>query len=121
MKDNKQSEICFPIKFPQNYILNINGKIYTRKALIYYKNINLEIIPNTKYNITNGILSSLNSKNLGQNIGDEGYFCITNLESYTETIVFSIQMTSNREISLMDSFISVKDVIFLKVLSSSIL
>ena len=101
MKDNKQNEICFPIKFPQNYILNINGKIYTRKALIYYKNTNLEIIPNTKYNITNGILSSLNSKNLGQNIGDEGYFCISNLESHTETIIFSIQMTSNREISLI--------------------
>ena len=102
VKDNTTEEICFPIKFEKNYPLHITGKIYTRKAFTYYREENGDIIEITKQNITNGILSDLNLLSyLNFSDGDKGYFCLTNMESYPNPIIFSIQMTTNRELSLV--------------------
>ena len=103
VKDNTTQEICFPVKFEKAYPMHINGKIYTRKAMTYYREEeSRSIIDMTVANITNGILNDLNSlAYLKFPYGTSGYFCIANMIEYPDPIVFSIQMTTNRELSLV--------------------
>ena len=91
-------EKCFPIIFESEYFMNIVGKIYTNKALTYYKDEQGNIIDMTKTEITNGIISDLNALALfEEDYGDEGQFCLKNTESNNGLIIFSLQMTSNRK------------------------
>ena len=103
VKDNFTDEICFPVKFETAYPMHINGRIYTRKAMTYYREEESKsIIDMTKANITNGILNDLNSLAfLGLPYGKSGYFCIANMVEFPDPIIFSIQMTTNRELSLV--------------------
>ena len=96
-------EICFPIKFKKEYGMEITGKIYTKKAKTYFKKQNGELINNTETLINNGILNDLNIFGSSNLLSDEqGQFCITNYdESNKQSIIFSIQMTSNKKISLI--------------------
>ena len=97
---SKNNEICFPIKFESDYPLHLTGKIYTRKALLYYKDDKKNKIEKSEYNITDGILSYLNFYGyLGFNYGTNGQFCLTHLDqnSNEELIIFSLQMTSNKK------------------------
>ena len=101
---SKNNEICFPIKFESDYPLHLTGKIYTRKALLYYKDDKKNKIEKSEYNITDGILSYLNFYGyLGFNYGTNGQFCLTHLDqnSNEELIIFSLQMTSNKKISII--------------------
>ena len=102
IKPNNIEEICFPIKFNEKYPMHINGKIYTRKAFTFFKDEKGEIIDLTTNNITNGILSDLNAFSfLDLPYKTEGHFCLSDLESNTEPIIFSIQMTTNKDVSLI--------------------
>ena len=93
-------EICFPIKYEKEYGMEITGKIYTKKAKTYFKDQNGIQIDKTETIIENGILNDLNI--FGNSIyGERGQFCISNFESYNHSIIFSIQMTSNKKISLI--------------------
>ena len=93
-------ELCFPIKYKKEYGMEITGKIYSKKAKTYFKDQNGVQIDKTETIIDNGILNDLNI--FGNSIyGEQGQFCITNIDSNKQSIIFSIQMTSNKNISLI--------------------
>ena len=97
-----QNEICFPIEFNKDLSPEISGKVYTNKAKTYYKKEDGNKIDMTSVDITNGILNDLNVLGGFGEYGDSGYFCLTYLDSNNkQPIIFSIQMTSNRNISLI--------------------
>ena len=103
VKTSDLENICFRMKFEKEYATHITGKIYTRKAITYFKDEEGKIITETETSITNGIISEINI--LGNNpLGSisEGQYCLSDLDkSNTELIIFSIQMTTNKDISIV--------------------
>ena len=102
-----EEKVCMPIQFGQeevdNKLTHIAGRIYTRKAKVFFGDqdgteINKDgIIPET--NITNGIIDAVNLiKFLDQNLYN-GTFCLENTENSLS--IFDIQMSSNRGLPLV--------------------
>ena len=102
-----EEEVCLPIKY-EPYIMHITGKIYTRKARTFFTDEegHLIKIDNEKLerNITNGILNELNIIGLVENKYKNGSFCLrSNSISGDNLLIFSIQMTNNRDIHMVHS------------------
>ena len=102
VKTSDLEEICFPCVFEKEYPMHITGKVYTRKASAYFKYQSGYILNESQENITNGILTMLNAWNfIGDEYGDSGFFCLSGLEKKEELLIFSLQMTTNRNLSLI--------------------
>ena len=102
-----EEEVCLPIKYEQ-YIMHITGKIYTRKARTYFTDEagNEIIIDGQKQEsiITNGILNDFNSIGLTGKDYKNGSYCLSsNSQLGDKLLIFSIQMTSNRNIHMVHS------------------
>ena len=102
-----EEEVCLPIKFEQ-YVMHITGKIYTRKARTYFADQegNEIIIDGQKQEsiITNGILNDFNSIGLSSTDHKNGSYCLSsNSTTGDKLLIFSIQMTSNRNIHMVHS------------------
>ena len=60
VKTSDLENICFKMKFEKEYATHITGKIYTRKAITYFKDEEGRKITETETNVTNGIISEIN-------------------------------------------------------------
>ena len=88
--------------------MHITGKIYTRKARTYFTDDagNEIIIDGQKQEsiITNGILNDFNSIGLTGKDYKNGSYCLSsNSQLGDKLLIFSIQMTSNRNIHMVHS------------------
>ena len=102
VKTSNIKEMCFPVLFEKEYPMHITGRVYTRKASAYFKKDGGELIEDSKENITNGILSMLNAWNyISDEYGNRGLFCLSDLEISEVPIIFSMQMTTNKDLSLV--------------------
>ena len=93
-EDNK--EICFPVSRSQfitneNELIYINGYIYTKKAMTYYKYSNMDV-PSSERNITEGSILELGYL---KDFNDKKY-CISYLPNTQKfnVAVFSLQLSS---------------------------
>ena len=97
-----ENEVCLPIKYGLNYTF-ITGKIYTKKAISYFANSNMEEIEinDKKFinDITNGIISDINMIKILNHSYEEGFYCLNNYEN--ELMIFSIQMINSESAQLI--------------------
>ena len=98
-----EEEICLPIKY-ESYLTYITGKIFTRKANAYFadENRNAVIINEEIFEkkITNGIINEFNIIHKLNESYTKGFYCL-NSNTTDNLIIFSIQMTSNKEIHMV--------------------
>ena len=102
-----EEEVCLPIKY-ESYIMHITGKVYTRKAYTYFTDDqgNIIIIDDEiqEKNITNGILNDFNRIRLMDDNYKKGSYCLrSNSVLGDKLLIFSIQMTSNKDIHMVHS------------------
>ena len=100
-----EGEVCLPISFEKEYINHITGKIFTYNAKTYFRYENgtkIEKDGIIENRITNGILSDINIGIFFSGIKNmKGLYCLESLNNKHPLVIFSIQMTSNKNYQMV--------------------